>query len=103
MGRVRHEWATPKKSRFFGLVERGMSKPQAAKELGLAKSTALRWNSDRRTRPLSQYIGRPRAITDEHMKQMVLWVTGHYDRRILPLPIIAKEACGITASYRTLV
>ena len=103
MGRVRHEWATPKKSRFFGLVERGMSKPQAAKELGLAKSTALRWNSDRRTRPLSQHIGRPRAITDEHMKQMVLWVTGHYDRRILPLPIIAKEACGITASYRTLV
>jgi len=67
MGRIRYEWNTPKKSRFFALVEHGMSKPQAAKELGLAKATALRWNSDRRTRPVSQKLGRPKLVTDKHI------------------------------------
>lgn len=103
MGRVRHEWATPKKSRFFGLVERGIPKQKAAKELSLAKSTACKWTSDRKTRPLSLKLGRPRLITDDHINQMILWITGHYDRRILPLETIAKEACGIKASYRTLI
>jgi len=81
-----------------------MSKPQAAKELGLSKSTALKWASDRRTRPLAQQkLGRPRLVTNEHISQMINWITGHYDRRILPLQTIAKEACSISASYRTLV
>ena len=43
------------------------------------------------------------TITDEHIDQMILWITGHYDRRILPLETIAKEACGINAPYRTLI
>ena len=34
---------------------------------------------------------------------MILWITGHYNRRILPLQTIAKEACSITATYYTLV
>jgi hypothetical protein len=35
MGVIRHEWKTPKKARFFGLLERGLSIPAAAKELSL--------------------------------------------------------------------
>ena len=110
MGVICHEWKTPKKARFFGLLERGLSIPAAAKELSLDRVTAWRWTKkqvpepDRRTRPQSQKkLGGRRKVTDEHINQMILWITGHYDRRILPLPTIAKEACGITASYRTLV
>ena len=60
MGRVRHEWKTPKKARFFGLLERGMSIPAAAKELKLDRTTAWRWTKkqvpepNRRTRPQSE-------------------------------------------------
>jgi len=72
IGRVRHKWNTPKKSRFFGLVKHDMLKPQAAKELGLSKSTTLKWTSDRRSRPLSQQLKRSRVITNEHINQIVL-------------------------------
>lgn len=37
MGRVRHEWKTPKKSRFFGLLEHGLSIPAAAREFIVRK------------------------------------------------------------------
>jgi transposase len=105
MGRVRHELTTPKKARFFGLLERGMSISTTAKELKLDRSTAWRWTKkqmlelERRTRPLAQNLGRPRLITDEHINQMIIWITGHYNRRILPLETIAWEACGIKALY----
>lgn len=59
MGIERKEWRMPKKSRFFGLVERSILKPIIVKELKLAKSTAYKWNSDRHTRPLFQKLGRP--------------------------------------------
>lgn len=110
MGRVRHEWKTPKKSRFFGLLEHGLSVPAAARELKLDRVTAWRWTKkrvpepDRRTRPQSEKkLGGPRIVTDEHVNQMIQWITGHYDRRILPLKTIAREACGIKASYWTLL
>lgn len=103
MGRVRHEFDTPRKSRFFGLVEQGYSKRQAARKLEIPHNTAIRWTNERRTRPKSIKLGRPRLITDEHVNQMITWITGHYDRRILPLHLIAQEACGIKASYATLV
>ncbi|KAH8585644.1 hypothetical protein B0O99DRAFT_603146 [Bisporella sp. PMI_857] len=108
MGRVRREWRTPKKARFFGLLERGLSIPAAAKELSLDRVTAWRWTKkqvpepERRTRPLSQNLGGSRLVTDEHINQMIPWITGYYERRVLPLQTIAQEACGITASERTL-
>jgi hypothetical protein len=43
MGRVRHEFSTPKKARSFGLLERGFSRSAAAKELDLDRVTAWRW------------------------------------------------------------
>ena len=74
MGRIRHEFTTPKKARFFGLLERGMSRPAAAKELNLDRITAWRWTKaksaepERCTRLLSsRKLGRPRVVTDEHI------------------------------------
>lgn len=107
MGRVRHEWNTPKKSRYWGLVEKGYSQRHAAQELEIKWGTALKWKegSDRRTRLTSaKQLGRPRTITDEYISQMITWITGHYDRRILLLTTIAREAYGIkNALYRTLI
>lgn len=108
MGFVRHEHTMPKKAQFKALVQYARySGRVAAKELKILESIARKWLhqlTDRRTRSLSSKPGRPRVITDEHINQMILWITGHYDRRILPLKTIAKEACGITTvSHRTLV
>lgn len=112
MGRVRPEYKTPKKSRFFHLLEQGKNIPAAARELEIDPSTAWRWTRrfyadepERTTRKrlAVKPLGRPRIVTDEHIKQMIQWITGHYDRRILPLETIAKEACGITAKYLTLL
>jgi transposase len=107
MGRVRHEWKTPKKARFKALVQNAKySERAAAAELEVPRSTAQRWLKqldDRRTRPQSKKLGRPLTVTDEHINQMIQWITGHYDRRILPLQTIAWEACKIKASYWTLL
>jgi transposase len=106
MGRVRHEWNTPKKARFKALVQNAKySERAAAAEVDIPRSTAQRWLKqldDRRTRPSSQKLGRPPTINDEHINQMINWITGHYDRRILPLKTIAREACGVNASYSAL-
>jgi hypothetical protein len=37
MGRVRHEWKTPKKSRSFGLLEHSLSIPATATEFIVRK------------------------------------------------------------------
>lgn len=107
MGVVRHEYSTPRKARYKALIEYGLSKSAAARELHIPKTTAWKWSNqttDRRTRPLSsKRLGRPQLVTDEHVNQMILWITGHYDRRILPLQTITKEACGLEASYQTLL
>jgi len=107
MGIVKHEYNTPKKVRFFHFLELGYSQTAAAKEIGINKSTASRWvqrGIERRTRPLSKTkLGRPPIVTEEHINHMILWITDHYNRRILPLETIAKEACGIKANYLTLL
>ena len=107
MGRIRHKYSTPTKARFRALVQdAGYSQRAAARKLGIPEATARKWlrsQSDRRTRPASSKLGRPQIITDDQINQMILWITGHYNRRILPLQTIAKEVCGITATYHTLV
>ena len=104
MGVVRHEWNTPKKARYKALIENGMSGNAAAKTLGIPQSTAWRWKhqTERRTRPLSTKLGRQPIVTDDHVNKMILWITGHYNRRILPLQTIAREACSLTASHSAL-
>ncbi|PQE05391.1 Transposable element Tc3 transposase protein [Rutstroemia sp. NJR-2017a BBW] len=112
MGRVRPEYKTPKKSRFFYLLERGQTPSAAAKELEIDRTTALRWTRrydpteperTTRRRLATKKLGRPFIIKDEHINQMIQWITGHYDRRILSLETIAQEACGIKAKYSTLL
>ncbi|RDW61352.1 hypothetical protein BP5796_11244 [Coleophoma crateriformis] len=107
MGVVKHEYSTPKKARFFHYLELGYNQAAAAKEIGINKSTASRWvqrGTERRTRPQSKNkLGRPPIVSEEHVNQMVLWITGYYNRRVLSLETIAKEACGIKANYTTLL
>jgi len=100
MGYVRPEYKTPKKSRFFYLLEQGKNIPATARELKVNLSTAWRWTRrfytdepkcTTRKRLAVKPLGRPHIVTDEHIKQMIQWITGHYDRRILPLETITKK------------
>ncbi|PQE33936.1 transposable element tc1 protein [Rutstroemia sp. NJR-2017a WRK4] len=112
MGRVYPQYRTPTKSRFFYLLERGQTAPAAAKELGIDRTTAWRWTKrfcpseperTTRRRLATKKLGRLYTIIDEHINQMIQWITGHYDRRILSLEMIVQEACGIKATYHTLL
>lgn len=80
MGRIRPEYKTPKKSRFFHLLEQGKSAPAAARELKVDRTTTWRWlrrfyaNEPERTtrkRLATKPLGRPCIITDEHINIMI--------------------------------
>jgi transposase len=112
MGRVRPEYKTPKKSHFFHLLEHSQTPSAAAKELKIDRTTAWRWTRRHdpteperttRRRLATKKLGRPYTVTDEYINQMIQWITGHYDRRILSLETIAQEACGIKAKYPILL
>jgi len=94
------------------LIECGKSASAAATELKIDRTTAWRWlkrfytNEPERTtrkRLAMKPLGRPCIITNKYIKQMIQWITGHYNRRILPLETIAQEACGIKAKYLILL
>jgi transposase len=94
------EHETPRRIRFKCLVEQGYSHSEAARRANVKRTTALGWlyKPDRRTG--SQRPGRPPIISDEQVRSMIEWITGHFDRRALPLQEIAKayriQACDDT-------
>jgi hypothetical protein len=89
---TRKEHQTPKRVRFRCIVEQGETQAE----------TATKWikrrNSDRRT---SKRTGRPPIITGEKVEEMIKWMTGYYERRVLSLQDIAK-AHGIKACDNTI-
>jgi len=67
---------------------------------GLQHSWLKQSDSDRRigkTRP-----GKSPIISDEQIKAIIEWITGHFERRALPLQEIAK-AHGIKACDNTIL
>src|SRR4051812_21249053 len=101
---ARREHETPRRARFKSLVDAGHSQREAAQLAKVPRSTARKWLqqqlSDRRigkTRP-----GRPPIISNEKVEEMIKWITGHFNRRAMPLQDIAKEH-GIKASDKTIL
>jgi transposase len=99
---ARREHDTPRRVRFHCLIEQGYSQSEAAKRAKVPRTTAIKWlkqrPSDRRTgkaRP-----GRHPIISDTKVKEMVEWMTGHFNRRAMPLQEIARlhgiKACNDT-------
>jgi len=105
MGYVKRKTAhkehdTPRRTRFRCYLDQGFSQRDAARKAGAIRSTAQKWLSDRRTgktRP-----GRPPIISDEKVEAIIKWMTGHFDRRALPLQEIARLH-GIKASDKTIL
>ena len=103
---TREEHQTPKRVRFRCIVEQGETQAEAAGILNVPRGTATKWikrrNSDRRT---GKRTGRPPNISDEKAEEMIKWMIGYYERRVLPLQDIAKthgiKACDntITAAF----
>jgi transposase len=101
---LRKEHDTPKRSRFRCLIEQGLSQAEAARRVSVKRKTAIKWlhrqPSDRRTGKTR--TGRPPIISDEKVEEMIRWMTGHFDRRAMPLQEIAREH-GIKASDNTIL
>ncbi len=101
---LRKEHETPKRSRFRCLVEQGLSQAEAARRTKLNRKTAIKWlnqrPSDRRTGKLRP--GRPPIISNAKVEEILQWMTGHFDRRALPLQEIARLH-GIKASDKTIL
>lgn len=95
---ARKEHYTPTRTRYRLLIEEGVSQRDAARRLGVPRSTAAKWiqQQDRR----NKRHGRPPLISDEKIQEVIQWITGHFDRRALPLAEIRKahniEACDDT-------
>jgi transposase len=96
---ARREHETPRRTRFRCLIEQGFSQRDAARQVGAVRSTAQGWLSDRRP---PKRKGKPPIISDEKVEEMAKWMTGHFDRRALPLQEIAKIH-GIKASDTTIL
>src|ERR1700712_3904362 len=101
---ARKEHQTPRRVRFLHLIEQGYSQSEAAQYTSLPRTTAIKWlkqqPSDRRTgktRP-----GRPPIISDAKVEEIIKWMTGHFDRRTLPLQEIA-QIHSIMASNNTIL
>jgi transposase len=91
---ARREHETLQRTRFRCLIEQGFSQRDAARQVGAVRSTAQGWLSDRRP---PKRKGKPPIISDEKVEEIAKWMTGHFDRRALPLQEIAKIH-GIKAS-----
>jgi len=82
----RKEYETPKRARFRCLVEEGFSQAEAARRVKVDRTTALKWlhqPSNRRSK--GARTGRPPIISDEKVKEIIQWMTGHFERRAMPL------------------
>jgi transposase len=99
---ARREHETPRRSRFHAYLEEGHTQKQAAQLAQVPRTTAREWISigDRRTG--KERAGRPPIISDEKVEEMIKWITGHIDRRALPLQEIARVH-GIKASNNTIL
>ena len=99
---TRKEHQTPKRVRFRCIVEQGETQAEAARILNVPRGTATKWikqrNSDRRT---GKRTGRLPIISDEKVEEMIKWMTGYYEQRVLSLQDIAK-AHGIKACNNTI-
>jgi transposase len=102
---LRKEHDTPKRSRFRCLVEQGLSQAEAARQVGVNRKTAIKWlyhrPSDRRT-STGKRTGRPSIISDEKVKEIIKWMTGHFERRAMPLQKIA-DIHDIKATDKTIL
>jgi transposase len=102
---LRKEHDTPKRSRFRCLVEQGLSQAEAARRVGVNRKTAIKWlyhrPSNRRT-SIGKRTGRAPIISDEKLKEIIKWITGHFDRRAIPLQKIA-EIHDIKATNKTIL
>jgi transposase len=101
---ARKEHETPRRVRFRCLIKQCHSQSEAAELAKVPRTTAIKWlkqrPSDRRTG--KERTGRPPIISDEKVEEIVKWMTGHFDRRSLPLQEIAK-AHNIKASNNTIL
>lgn len=89
----RREHDTPKKARFWALVEdAGWSGRMAAKKVKVDHSTASRWlkqASERRTGKFRP--GRPNVLTEAQLDRIEKWFEGYYEHRIMNLQDIIQE------------
>jgi transposase len=100
---LRKEYETPKRARFRCLVKQGLSQAEAARQVKVNRTTALKWlhqPSDLRRK--GARTGRRPIIPDEKVKEMIQWMTGHFDRRAMPLQDIA-DVHGIKATDKTIL
>jgi transposase len=105
MGYVKHpktarkEHKTPRRTRFQCFINQGFSQRDTAHKVGAVRSTAQKWLSDRRP---PKRKGRPPIISNTQVEEIARWMTGHFDRRALPLQEITKIH-GIKASDKTIL
>ena len=98
----RREYETPRRSRFRAYLEEGHSQSRAAQLTRVPRSTARDWISTGDRRPGKERPGRPPIISEEKMKEIIQWMTGHFDRRAMPLQEIA-DVHGIKATDKTIL
>jgi transposase len=107
MGSVRktlrkvHE--TLKRARFRCLFKQGVLQAEAARIVDVNRITALKWlyqPSDRRNK--GARTGRLYIILNEKVKEIIEWITGHFDRQAMPFPQILN-VFNIKASKRALL
>jgi hypothetical protein len=79
------EYETPRRSRFRAYLEEGHSVARAAQLAEVPRSTIRGWISIGDRRPGKERPGRPSIISNEKMKEIAEWMTGHFDRRAMPL------------------
>ena len=104
----RIEWGTPKKARFRALVESaGWSHRQAAKEVGVPRSTATKWLkqiSERRSG--KDRSGRPPLISEDQLEAIDKWFPGYFEHRTSDLQTIINYfelRCSEATLYRALL
>ena len=72
-------WNTPRRVRFKTLIDSGYSQRHAAEILQIPRSTAQSWlkKPDRVQKP----PGSKPKISDQQIKEIIDWFTGHFNRR----------------------
>ncbi|PMD13261.1 hypothetical protein NA56DRAFT_442730 [Hyaloscypha hepaticicola] len=97
----RREYETPQRSRFRAYLEEGHSISRAAHLAKVPRSTARGWITTGDRRPGKERPGRPPIISDEKIEEITKWMTGHFDRRAIPLRQ-TTEIFDIKATNNTL-
>jgi transposase len=98
---ARTEHDTPRRAKYLGLIDVGFSQRKAAAACGLALTTAQKWLKKGPRRGGKTRVGRPRALGDEKMKEIIEWMDGHHSRRIMSMREIIDHH-ELMVSERTL-